>query len=88
MKEIQNALLFALPNENADSGLDVRMYEVESVHMGQSYTSIIIDGAAYNSIEFDYYVNGKQVDIYRSSAFNPYMGGDGEYIKYMESEDR
>jgi uncharacterized protein (DUF4213/DUF364 family) len=50
-------------------------YEVEDVSMGQSYTSIFLKGytGVFNSVQFDFYENGKPHDIFRDSRYNPYM---------------
>lgn len=50
-----------------------KFYNVESISMGQSYTSIGIDGKIYNSVLFEFYENGKEIDIYNDKRFNPYL---------------
>ena len=52
-----------------------KMYEVEDIDMGQSYTSVyIVDKPyPYNSIFFEFYENGKPLDIYKDTRFNPYL---------------
>lgn len=55
-----------------------KFYEVESIDMGQSYTSISLKGKqhSYNSVIFDFYEGKqkiKQIDIYRDKRFNPYI---------------
>ena len=52
-----------------------KMYEVEGIDMGQSYTSVyIVDKPyPYNSILFEFYENGKLLDIYEDTRFNPYL---------------
>lgn len=52
-----------------------KMYEVEDIDMGQSYTSVyIVDKPyPYNSIFFEFYENGKLLDIYKDARFNPYL---------------
>ena len=50
-------------------------YEVRGIDMGQSYTSVyIVDKPyPYNSIFFEFYENGKLLDIYKDARFNPYL---------------
>lgn len=50
-------------------------YEVERVSMGGSYTSIFLVGkrGSYNSVMFEFYENGKELDIYKDKRFNPYL---------------
>lgn len=52
-----------------------KMYEVEDIDMGQSYTSVYIVNKPYpyNSIIFEFYENGKLLDIYKDARFNPYL---------------
>ena len=56
--------------------LDVgKEYPVECVNMGQSSTYIALSGFSgyYNSVQFDFFEDGKPIDIYRSPKYNPYM---------------
>lgn len=50
-------------------------YEVESVIMGQSHTSIYLKGykGGFNSVQFDFYENGSPHNIYRDPRYNPYI---------------
>ena len=50
-------------------------YEVEGISMGGSRTSIYLveKRYSYNSIMFEFYENGKQIDIYKDRRFNPYL---------------
>ena len=51
-------------------------YEVASISMGQSYTSIILSGfsGVFNSVLFEFEdENGIDLDIYKDPRFNPYM---------------
>ena len=67
-------------------GLEIgKTYPVEEISMGQSYTSVILYNCRipFNSVHFDFYVNGKKCDIYESVAFNPYLSLDNCYIKYI-----
>lgn len=50
-------------------------YEVESINMSSSHTSIQLKGKhdLYNSVCFEFYENGKPLDIYEDVRFNPYI---------------
>lgn len=52
-----------------------KLYEVENIYMGQSHTTITLKDkkGAYNSVLFEFYENGKQIDIYRDKRINPYI---------------
>lgn len=74
----------ALCKANVD-GLKIgEKYPVDEIHMGQSYTSVSLYGfrTSFNSIHFDFYVNGKKCNIYESVAFNGYLGLGEPFIKY------
>ena len=64
-------------------GLEVkREYEVSHFVMGQSSTSVYLEGYTLplNSIHFEFLEDGKPLDIFRDPRFNPYlrrMGGGG-----------
>lgn len=50
-------------------------YHVECVNMGQSSTYISLSGFCgyFNSVQFDFFEDGKPIDIGRSPKYNPYM---------------
>lgn len=50
-------------------------YEVKSIDMGQSYTWISLSGFRehFNSVCFEFFENGKPLNIYKDRRFNPYM---------------
>ena len=50
-------------------------YPVERVNMGQSTTDIYLVGytGIFNSVQFDFFEDGKPIDIYRSPKYNPYL---------------
>ena len=52
-----------------------KMYEVEGIDMGQSYTSIYLKDMRnpYNSVIFKFYEDGKPLNIYRDKRFNKYL---------------
>lgn len=60
------------PAEQLKVGKD---YNVECVDMGQSSTYIRLSGfdGYFNSVQFDFFEDGKPIDIYRSPNYNPYM---------------
>lgn len=59
------------PAEQLEVGKE---YLVERVNMGQSTTDIHISGlGCFNSVQFDFFEDGKPIDIYRSPKYNPYM---------------
>ena len=52
-----------------------KTYEVEDIDMGQSFTSIYLKDMrnAYNSVIFEFYEDGKSLDIYSDTRFNSYI---------------
>lgn len=50
-------------------------YEVERVEMGGFHTSVWLKDipGAFNSVQFDFYEDGKELDIYHDPRFNPYI---------------
>lgn len=52
-----------------------KMYEVEGIDMGQSYTSIYLKDMrnSYNSVIFEFYEDDELLDIYRDARFNKYI---------------
>ena len=53
-------------------------YAVKDVLMGQSHTTILltdVDGV-FNSVHFDFFEDGKEIDIFRSPKYNPYLRED------------
>ena len=52
-----------------------KTYEVVDIDMGQSFTSIYLDGKPfpYNSVLFEFYEDGELLDIYKDARFNPYL---------------
>ena len=51
-------------------------YELDQIIMGQSSTWIYLVGHRhpFNSVQFEFYEDGKRLDIYRDPRFNPYLG--------------
>ena len=60
---------------NADTKLELgKEYRVRKVDMSPFHTDIQlaeIDGK-FNSVLFDFYEDGKPINIYRSAKYNPY----------------
>lgn len=50
-------------------------YPVESVTMGQSSTYFQIIGLKgyFNSVQFEFFEDGKPIDLYSSPKYNPYL---------------
>lgn len=48
------------------------IYKVKEIHMGQSYTSIYLEGfkSPFNSVYFNFM---EEIDIYNDERFNPYL---------------
>ena len=61
-------------------------YEVESINMGQSHTTIRLKDRPnlYNSVYLAFYENGNPLDIYKDRRFNPYIKGfmEGEIVDF------
>lgn len=50
-------------------------YEVKDILMGQSHTTILLadlDGV-FNNVLFDFFEDGKEIDIFTSPKYNPYL---------------
>ena len=63
-----------------EGGLKIdELYEVSHISMGQSYTSIYLETPKegtenpFNSVIFEFYEHGEELDIYSDSRFNPYL---------------
>lgn len=52
-------------------------YPVSSISMDQSHTSVYLDGfsGAFNSVHFEFFEDGRSLNIFQDSRFNPYIGG-------------
>lgn len=62
--------------ENLEVGKE---YEVSDISMGQSHTSVFLVGkvGCFNSVNFDFYENGKEIDIFKSPKYNYYLETEG-----------
>lgn len=61
-----------------ESGMTVGCeYPVDTISMGQSYTAVYLNGFScpFNSVHFEFFDDGKPLDIYQDRRFNPYIGG-------------
>ena len=67
------------PMRDENIGLEVgKYYVVEEINIGQSYSTIKINGKSYNSILFRYYNDYlKMIDIYHSK-YSPYFNLESE----------
>lgn len=65
-----------------------KTYLVKNIFMGQSSTDILLENLEdkpYNSVNFEFYVDNKKIDIYRSPLFNSYTKYDPKnMIKFIE----
>ena len=61
--------------ENKDGLEKGARYEVEEIHMGQSHTSVYLKWhkGVFNSIDFTFEEDGKEIDICKDKDFNPYI---------------
>ena len=62
------------PWGDKDTELEIgKYYVIEEIHIGQSNSSIKINGKSYNSILFEYYNDYlEEIDIYHSK-YSPYF---------------
>ena len=59
-------------------------YIIEEVNVGQSHSSVVVNGIAYNSIYFEYYnEDKKEVNIYEE--YSPYKRVN-KHAKYTDAE--
>ncbi|OYP20995.1 hypothetical protein C8E03_108121 [Lachnotalea glycerini] len=68
--------------------LELKEYDVTDIRMGQSHTSIFLDGQSniFNSVHFRFELHGKPIDIYSSGAFNSYRRFYLPFICYGEEK--
>lgn len=60
----------------ADAGLvPGEMYEVADIEMGSSRTNVYLKGYEkyFNSVHFEFYEDGKEIDIYNSPKYNIWL---------------
>ena len=62
-----------------------KSYEVEYISMGQSFTFIALKEFknSFNSVDFEFYENGKPLDIYKDLRFNPYLKKNKQFIHML-----
>lgn len=55
-----------------------QLYEVETVNMGQSYTSVYLKdfpNRPFNSVSFDFYHDTEEIHLQDFPQYNPYYDG-------------
>ena len=67
--------------------LDGKLYEVETIAMGQSSTRVYFkdDRKGHNSVDLKFYLWDREIDIYPSGAYNPYLKVTAPLIKYKDA---
>ena len=70
--------IYKYPNNGYSPAKELEVgkeYRVSNLHMGSSYTNIWLEGFpfSFNSVQLDFYKDGKPFDIYRSPEYNPYL---------------
>lgn len=60
------------PSEELEVG---KSYRVTDISMGGFHTSIFLEGysGAFNSVQFDFFEDGAEINIYESPKYNPYI---------------
>lgn len=50
-------------------------YQVIDIYMGLTHTEIWLAGFVepFNSVQFDFYEDGKEIDIFRDERYNPWI---------------
>lgn len=72
-------MIIAKVIKSEDGLIEGEEYEVRYISMGQSYTSISLENPKigtsnpFNSVIFDFFENGKKLDIFEDRRFNPYL---------------
>lgn len=82
--------IMAKPINNCYDDLEVgKQYAVSRIDMGQSYTSVFLEGkkSAYNSIRFAFYIGESEIDIYKSGLINGYRTSHLPGIWYVDGKD-
>lgn len=53
-------------------------YQVTDLYMGSCHTEIWLAGFVepFNSVQFDFYEDGREIDIYRDRRYNPWLRGE------------
>ncbi len=65
-------------------------YAVTEISMGgyRTTVSMIEKQESYNSVDYKFYVEGKEVNIYKSSLFNPYINDYENLICFEEVKEK
>lgn len=83
----RNIRITAIPTKDIEGLENGKEYEVDEIMMGQNSTSVCLKNikGSFNSIDFKFMHEGKEIDIYRSALINPYKKYDGNNgICYVE----
>jgi hypothetical protein len=70
--------IYAYPNNGYAPAKELTVgetYVVKAVDMGSFFTYIFLEGLehGFNSVQFDFFENGKPVDIYSYSNYNSFV---------------
>lgn len=51
-------------------------YPVSNIFVGQSHTNVYLENfsGVFNSVQFEFYEDGKPINIFHDQRFNPYIG--------------
>ena len=65
-----------------------KQYPVEEIMMGQSNTSILLENVkgVFNSVHFAFYIGSREVNIYKSALFNPYITFSGSPAVFYQED--
>ena len=64
------------------------LHGVAEIRMGQSatYVALIDTPLLQNSVDYDFFIDGRRVNIYKSALFNPYIENYDNLICYEEEK--
>lgn len=85
-----NLPITARPKDDHYGDLEVgKAYPVVEIHMGQSNTSVFLEGkkVSCNSVHFDFYLGEREINIYKSGLINGYGTLHLPGIWYMDGKD-
>lgn len=86
MKIQKQILIVARPIKEVEKLESGKEYYVDEIMMGQSNTSVMLVGikGCFNSVNFRFIHNGREIDIYKSALISPYekfTGNNGIWYK-------
>jgi hypothetical protein len=66
----------------------IHEYEVDRIEMGQSHTSVYLKefSRPFNSVLFDFYEDGTEINIFKDCRFNPYIRDDNYIVDIFLEE--